>query len=79
MCIRDSLKTEYRENDYLWGRLDGAELILDLLNRRIDDEGSRYVPLGDAFRAILASEKGLKGVAKLRKELAGRVAERFPS
>ena len=73
------LKTEYRENDYLWGRLDGAELILDLLNRRVVDEGSRYVPLGDAFRAILASEKGLKGVAKLRKELAGRVAERFPS
>jgi patatin-related protein len=63
-----------RENDYLWGRLDGAELLLRLLSKR-----SGGVDLGDHLRtaltAILDAEAGpLRTtkdlVAALRSQLA---------
>jgi patatin-related protein len=44
---------EARENDYLWGRLDGAEQLIRLL---LGEEGVGYAP--EAFRAILAEEGG---------------------
>jgi hypothetical protein len=40
-----------RENDYLWGRLDGAELLLRLIDPSIDEH-----QLASAFRAVLAEE-----------------------
>jgi patatin-related protein len=53
---------EWRENDYLWGRLDGAELILKLLGQ----ESAVALPdsLRDqGFRAVLEAERtGLKAV-----------------
>ncbi len=51
----------YRENDYLWGRLHGAERMIDIT---ISALGTKHLPAGvaanlkrDAFRAILAEEK----------------------
>jgi len=40
----------WRENDYLWGRLDGAERLITLLGQPQDDT------IKDAFRAIIAEE-----------------------
>jgi patatin-related protein len=56
------LERDYRENDYLWGRLDGAERLLVLLLGHSDLEcASRCV---DAFAAILAEEAGPLGTTK---------------
>ncbi len=72
---------EYRENDYLWGRLDGAEQILRMLDdvaRKSasapplpDDELPPH--LKDALRAVLADEKKLGRVKDLRKHLDAQV------
>jgi patatin-related protein len=80
----------WRENDYLWGRLDAAELILRVLR------GSRpgAVPatattpgeataqagrrLRGALSAVLASEQDLHRVAALRTTLATEVAALTP-
>ncbi len=52
----------YRENDYLWGRLHGADRLVDIVNSALPDE--RQLPPDaitalkkDAFRAILAEER----------------------
>ncbi|HEY0414211.1 MAG TPA: patatin-like protein [Allosphingosinicella sp.] len=52
----------YRENDYLWGRLHGADRLIDITASALP-EGS-YLPPGltarlkrDAFRVILAEER----------------------
>jgi len=53
----------YRENDYLWGRLHGADRMIDIVHSAVPDE-RRLSPdtIADlkrqAFRAILAEEKG---------------------
>jgi len=53
----------YRENDYLWGRLHGADRLVDIVNSTLPDD-MRLAPdtiaalKRDAFRAILAEEKG---------------------
>jgi len=49
----------YREHDYLWGRLHGAERVVDLLNHLVpggveDAEDLRT----DLFRAIVKQERG---------------------
>ena len=52
----------YRENDYLWGRLHGADRLIDIVNSAVPD-GKQLPPASiaelkrDAFRAILAQEK----------------------
>jgi hypothetical protein len=52
----------YRENDYLWGRLHGADRLIDIAVSTLP-EGSHLPPGGvaglkrDAFRAILAEER----------------------
>lgn len=52
---------EYRENDYLWGRLDAAERLLWILFDRetVAQEAERAVPglAATAFRAILDDER----------------------
>jgi patatin-related protein len=72
-----------RENDYLWGRLDGVELILRLLQevgestaspkdaaRRADNP----IPhLADGLTAVLDTETDLKRVSKLRENLKKQV------
>jgi patatin-related protein len=53
----------YRENDYLWGRLHGADRLIDITVSALP-EGAHLPPGAvvalkrDAFRAILAEEKG---------------------
>jgi patatin-related protein len=52
----------YRENDYLWGRLHGADRLIDIVVSTLP-EGVRLPPgtvaqiKKDAFRAILAAER----------------------
>jgi patatin-related protein len=82
-------EAEWRENDYLWGRLDGVELLLRLLH----DAGSSPSPsattpagspgeavtraggvlLRDGLRAVLESETGLRRITKTRQRLAEAV------
>jgi patatin-related protein len=53
----------YRENDYLWGRLHGADRLIDIVNSAVP-EGRQLSAATiaeikrDAFRAILARERG---------------------
>jgi hypothetical protein len=53
----------YRENDYLWGRLHGADRLIDItlstlsLAQRPDEKAVADLKR-EAFRAILAEEKG---------------------
>jgi uncharacterized protein DUF3376 len=51
---------EHRENDYLWGRLDGVELIVNLLRGTRPDDRGPLPPadplLRDGFAAVLRQE-----------------------
>ncbi len=82
------LKSEWRENDYLWGRLDGAELMLRTLQASLDGQaGADAIPRdtteaiqmagGEICReillAILDNETDLRQVAELRKSLAAEL------
>ncbi len=66
---------DWRENDYLWGRLDGAELNLRLLaglrpgNPDVDRALARV-----AFEAVLQSEGDLTSTAALRADLTEQAA-----
>jgi patatin-related protein len=66
----------YRENDYLWGRLDGAERLVDLLfeDRDIPDTVRRRW-CGRLFEAILEEEQGLDTVRPLRERVAETAAK----
>jgi patatin-related protein len=65
----------YRENDYLWGRLHGAERLVDILVSTLPE--GRQLPPGavatlkrNAFRAILATERPrLTSIPRLFDEL----------
>ena len=69
----------YRENDYLWGRLHGADRLIDIVNSAVP--AGRQLPAAaiaelkrDAFRAILAQEKGrLTAIGTLFAELEREV------
>jgi patatin-related protein len=49
--FRAFLKRKYRENDYLWGRLDAAERLLSIVGHSSDAD------YANAFQAILDAEK----------------------
>jgi patatin-related protein len=78
------LRSEWRENDYLWGRLDGAEIMLRTLQASLTGQaGADARPRDNAeaiqmagggicrevLRAILDSETDLRQVADLRESL----------
>ena len=72
------LDTAYRENDYLWGRLDGAELCLGTLrggahNQPSGAHGDPGVHLDQALRAIVAAERDLTHVPQLRARILARL------
>jgi patatin-related protein len=81
------LKVDWRENDYLWGRLDGAELILRTLHGQLggtatDPDGgpgpqSPVVAagrhLGQALCAVLNSEQDLRTVGELRADIEAQL------
>jgi Protein of unknown function (DUF3376) len=65
----------WRENDYLWGRLDGAELILRLLgNLDPARPGIDTATARDAFTAVLKSETTLTSTDALRADLERQLA-----
>jgi patatin-related protein len=67
-------KREWRENDYLWGRLDAAERLVGLLLKDAKLTGSQDW-IGLALQAVLAEEKdSLKTQGELLEELAGQLA-----
>jgi hypothetical protein len=66
----------WRENDYLWGRLDGAELAFRLLSRQSGTDLDLTEHLRTALMAILTSEKDdLALVGRLWPSLAAQVGE----
>ncbi len=61
-------KRRYRENDYLWGRLDAAERVVGLVLGEQDPDYRTWC--AEAFGAVLAEEKpALGSAAKLIGEL----------
>lgn len=67
----------YRENDYLWGRLTGAERLIDLVLSAVPDHGLEQ-DVSDfkqrAFMAILKEERGyLKQIPDIFDDLEKRV------
>lgn len=58
------LDRKARENDYLWGRLDGAELILRTLREVAPEMPGDGWPgrLAEALTAVLDDERGLKTI-----------------
>ena len=72
----------YRENDYLWGRLHGAERMIDIVCSTLDEELPRATRDGfkrDAFLAILDEEREAGRCStilleQLRSEVAARLA-----
>ncbi|WP_379550423.1 patatin-like protein [Qipengyuania sp. DGS5-3] len=73
----------YRENDYLWGRLHGAERMIDLLCSTLDtplEDDVCNTHKRDAFLAILAEEdKAERCSPKLIERLRQEVLERLSS
>ena len=64
---------EWRENDYLWGRLDGAELVLGLLSRTAGG-ADLAGHVDDALTAILTTEsQSLPLMREIMARLAGQV------
>jgi len=71
----------YRENDYLWGRLHGAERMIDLICSTSEndiDEGRSRAFKRRAFLAILDEEQGrLTAAPNLVDSIRGEVYERL--
>ena len=69
----------YRENDYLWGRLHGADRLIDITVSALPDGVTLDADWirglkRDAFRAILAEERDrLKAVPELFEQLAKEI------
>ncbi|WP_293699006.1 MULTISPECIES: patatin-like protein [unclassified Sphingopyxis] len=72
----------YRENDYLWGRLHGADRLIDIVASSVGGEKGLVAEelktlKRRAFHAILDEEEGrLPKVAGLIAELRGEIGER---
>jgi hypothetical protein len=67
---------KYRENDYLWGRLDAVELILRMLDEAATSPTSPDAPalLRKGFVRVLDSEKSLGRTADLQQRLRTFIA-----
>jgi len=66
----------WRENDYLWGRLDGAELIMRLLSRQSDAAADLTGPLRSALEAILDTEgDGLTHIGPVVRALTAQAGQ----
>jgi hypothetical protein len=66
----------WRENDYLWGRLDGAELAMRLLGRQSAAPVDLTEPLRTAMTAILTAEQaGLGQIGPVCQALAAQVKD----
>jgi patatin-related protein len=66
----------WRENDYLWGRLDGAELVMRLLSRQSEAAADLTGPLRSALEAILDTERdGLSHIGPVVRALTAQAGE----
>ena len=66
----------WRENDYLWGRLDGAELVMRLLSRQSGAAADLAGPLRSALEAILDAERdGLSHIGPVVQALTVQAGE----
>ena len=63
---------EDRENDYLWGRLNGAERLIDLLHSQAKSEG-----LGDRIDLVTIKKKAFTTILEAEKEHLHTVPELF--
>ena len=72
---------DYRENDYLWGRLHGAERMVDLVCSTVDKPFADQTCLNfkrDAFHAILDEEQAAGRCSqRLLEEIRSEVEERM--
>jgi len=69
-------KQPWRENDYLWGRLDGAELVMRLLSRQSKAAADLTGPLRSALEAILDTERdGLSHVGPVVRALTAQAGQ----
>ncbi|MGY4103507.1 DUF3376 domain-containing protein [Nocardia sp. R16R-3T] len=67
-----------RENDYLWGRLDAAELILRTLDDTVPEDGRPAIGhLRDALSAVLANETDLSRIQELTTYLGQQIYSRL--
>jgi patatin-related protein len=64
------LSREWRENDILWGRLDGADRIVSALLPDPADEAARQAAIGEARARILEEELGAQRKDGLMRALA---------
>ena len=64
-------KREWRENDYVWGRLDGAELLMGML---LGDPRSPHT--GVAMRAVVEEERSLRGASEAFATVARSLGDR---
>ena len=72
----------YRENDYLWGRLHGAERMIDLVTSTVDEfsETEKADFKRRAFLAILDEEQErLKANHGLLERVRAEIEERMPA
>ncbi|QYJ06059.1 patatin-like protein [Qipengyuania flava] len=73
---------DYRENDYLWGRLHGAERMIDLISSTLAtpfDEATLRAFKRDAFHAVLDEEQSAERCnQRLIDEIRSEVVERLP-
>ncbi|MCB2090424.1 MAG: patatin-like protein [Alphaproteobacteria bacterium] len=63
---------EDRENDYFWGRLNGAERLIDLLYRQAKAEG-----VADKFNLIELKKRAFKTILEAEKEHLNTIPELF--
>jgi patatin-related protein len=69
-------KREWRENDYLWGRLDAAERLIGLVLHGTQGFRAEDWEVKPALAAVLADEKkALTSIKELVKQLEKKVAE----
>ena len=81
-AILSETSREHRENDYLWGRLHGAERMIDIVCSTLDEKlprTARDAFKRDAFLAILdeESEAG-RCSTMLLEQLRSEVRTRLP-
>ena len=63
---------EDRENDYLWGRLNGAERLIDLLYRQAQSE-----QVADKFNLTEIKKRAFESILKAEKEHLPTIPELF--
>jgi patatin-related protein len=70
------LNRDWRENDYLWGRLDAAEMLTRLINSDLAEK-DLFAALQTAFTAVLTEEQDLDILKTNWEHIRTRLTERI--